>query len=382
MKRLFTFIGLCIAVCVMAQKTQNGYETERDMPLYYNELKSLLTYPDAWGNSDIDNYEEWREYARSLLLDCLQYEPDDSPYDYEIVATEVRNGYTAYCIELNINRYTRVPAYLLVPDGEGPFPAVVMLHDHGAKFEIGKEKCVRPIAADSSVCDVADAWVHKCYDGVYVGDRLAENGYVVLAVDALFWGDRGRKEGTRYDSQQALAANLLQLGKSWCGMITADDIRSVEFLATLPYVDAECIGAVGFSMGAHRAWMLSAATDRVSAAAAVCWMCTTDSLMTLTNNQNKGGSAYAMIVPGLRNHLDYQHVAAIACPKPMMFINGRKDKLFPIDGVEEAYAYMHNVWDECGVDMALTTTIYDTPHVFNREMLGDVLLFLNRWLKR
>ena len=202
-----------------------------------------------------------------------------------------------------------------------------------------------------------------------------------LVAAALFWGERGRKEGCRYDSQQALAANLLQLGKSWCGMITNDDIRSVGFLATLPFVDANRIGAVGFSMGAHRAFMLSAATDVVKAGAAICWLCVTDSLMTLTNNQNKGGSAYAMIVPGLRNHLDYHHVAAVACPKPMLFINGRKDKLFPVEGVEEAYAYLHNVWDENGVDNRLVTTMYDTSHVFNEDMLDEVLVFLNKWLK-
>ena len=36
----------------------------------------------------------------------------------------------------------------------------------------------------------------KCYDKQYVGDYLASHGYVVLAVDALFWGGTGdvRKE--------------------------------------------------------------------------------------------------------------------------------------------------------------------------------------------
>ena len=128
------------------------------------------------------------------------------------------------------------------------------------------------------------------------GDYLASHGYVVLAVDALFWGERGRKEGVRYDSQQALAANMLQMGMSWGALIAWDDIRSAEFLASLPMVHKEKIGTMGFSMGAHRAWMVSAATDVVKAGAAVCWMNTTDSLMTLTNNQNKGGSAYSMII--------------------------------------------------------------------------------------
>lgn len=381
MKHFLSLLLASVAISLWATSPEKTFELQRDMPVYYETLRDELQYPDAWGNSEITDYDEWREYARGVLLQQLQYQADDTPFDYQVVDTEQRDGYTAYRIELNINRYVRISALLLRPDGDGVFPAVVLLHDHGAKFEIGKEKNIRPFASDTATLAIADAWAEKCYDNVYTGDYLAQNGYVVLAIDALFWGERGRKEGVRYDSQQALAANLLQMGRSWCGMITADDMRSADFLATLPYVDAERIGAVGFSMGAHRAWMLSAATDRVKAAAAVCWMCVTDALMTPTNNQAKGGSAYAMIVPGLRNHLDYPHVAAIACPKPMLFINGSKDKLFPVDGVEEAYAYMHNVWDECGVDDHLVTTLYDTPHTFNSAMHTQVLNFLNKWLK-
>lgn len=372
---------LSVVAAVAATIPADHYETERDLPVYYEALRSELTYPDAWGHSPITDFVSWRSHARDVLLDCLQYEQDTTDFDYAIEASEQRDGYMAHRISLRLNRYVRVPAYLLVPDGDGVHPAVVVLHDHGARFDIGKEKNVRPFASDSLTCKTADAWSRKCYDGLYTGDYLASNGYVVLAVDALFWGERGRKEGKRYDSQQALAANLLQLGRSWSGMMTADDVRSVAFLASLPFVDSERIGTVGFSMGAHRAWMLSAATDRVKVAAAVCWMCTTDSLMTLTNNQNKGGSAYAMIVPGLRCHLDYPHVASIACPKPMLLINGRRDKLFPVAGVESAYAYMHGVWESQGVGDRLVTTFYDTPHTFNAEMHREVLAFLDKWLK-
>lgn len=382
MKRLLflTFLIVC-AIATLAVAPSPGYETERDMPIYYEALRNELTYPDAWGNSEIVEYEQWRIHARKILLEHLQYIPDTTAFDYKVTDSEHRNGYTAQRIELNINRYIRIAAYLLIPDGQGPFPAVTVLHDHGAKFEIGKEKNVRPFASDTLRQKDADAWARKYYDRIYTGDYLAQHGYVVLAIDALFWGERGRKEGKRYDSQQALASNLMQMGKSWCGMITADDIRSVEFLSSLPCVDSSRIGAVGFSMGAHRAWMLSAATDMVSCAAAVCWMCTTDSLMTLTNNQNKGGSAYAMLVPGLRSHLDYHHVASIACPKPMLFINGLQDKLFPLEGIKKAYDYMHTVWHDNNADNMLETSLYDTPHTFNRSMHEQVLQFLDRWLK-
>jgi dienelactone hydrolase len=379
MKRtICSFLFLGITLIAFAQK---GYEIQNDMPLFYRQLKESLTYPMAWGNSSIKDFKEWRAEARKTLLDCMQPAPPAIPFDMEVTATEQRPGYTTKKIVFNVSGYSRVPAYLLVPEGEGPFPAVLLLHDHGAHFSIGKEKMVRPFGVEDSVLADADEWAEKCYDQQYVGDYLAANGYVVLSVDALFWGERGRKEGVRYDSQQALAANLLQMGMSWGALIAWDDIRSAEFLSELPAVDKNKVGVMGFSMGAHRAWMVSAATDVVKAGAAVCWMNTTDSLMTLTNNQNKGGSAYSMIIPGIRNRMDYPHVASIACPKPMLFINGLRDKLFPVDGVKSAFSTMNDVWKSQSAEQELTTKFYDLPHFCSKEIQADVLEFFNKKLK-
>lgn len=313
---------------VEAEKAYAGYEVQDNMPSFYEQLKQSLTYPMAWGNSPEKDFSKWREEAREKLLECMDPAPPVVPYDMKVLATEKRKGYEVQKIVFNVSGYSRVPAYLLVPEGKGPFPAVLLLHDHGAHFTIGKEKMVRPFGVSDVVMKDADNWCKICYDGQYVGDYLAENGYVVLALDALFWGERGRKEYARYDSQQALSANLLQMGMSWGGFIAWDDIRSAEFLASLPQVDKEKVGTMGFSMGAHRAWMTMAATDVVKAGAAVCWMNTTDSLMTLTNNQNKGGSAYAMLIPNIRRYMDYPHVASIACPKPMLFTNGLRISFF------------------------------------------------------
>ena len=348
------------------------------MPSFYEQLKQGLTYPMAWGNSPEKDFSKWREEAREKLLECMDPAPPVVPYDMKVLATEKRKGYEVQKIVFNVSGYSRVPAYLLVPEGKGPFPAVLLLHDHGAHFTIGKEKMVRPFGVSDVVMKDADNWCKICYDGQYVGDYLAENGYVVLALDALFWGERGRKEYARYDSQQALSAYLLQMGMSWGGLIAWDDIRSAEFLASLPQVDKEKVGTMGFSMGAHRTWMTMAATDVVKAGAAVCWMNTTDSLMTLTNNQNKGGSAYAMLIPNIRRYMDYPHVASIACPKPMLFTNGLKDKLFPVEGVKAAYETMHKVWDSQGAGEHLQTKFYDLPHFCSKEIQRTILEFFNR----
>lgn len=367
---------------VSAQTDSTAYEVTGNMPVFYQQMKQQLTYPLAWGKAEEKDFAKWKAQARHVLAECMQnLQPAPKAYAMEVTDREQRDGYEARKIRFNLSEWSRVPAYLLVPEGKGPFPAIVLLHDHGAHFSIGKEKMVRPFHVAPEVMEDADQWASQCYDGQYVGDYLARHGYVVLAVDALFWGERGRKEGTSYDAQQALASNFLQMGTSWGAFINVDDMRSAEFLASLPFVDKKRVGSLGFSMGAYRSWMLAALTDVVRASASVCWMNTTEHLMTLTNNQNKGGSAYAMLIPALRRYLDYPHVASIACPKPTLFFNGTRDKLFPIEGVRDAYREMEAVWKSQGASDHLVTKLWDEKHFFNKEMQKETLEFFDRWLK-
>lgn len=358
------------------------YGVIKNMPVFYEQLKQQLTYPMAWGNSPIKKFDKWRSQAHKTLMECLQITPPaPTNFNMEITATEQRNGYKACKIQFNISEWYRIPAYILIPDGNGPFPAVIMLHDHGAHFSIGKEKMIRPFNVTPEIMADADDWAIHCYDGQYTGDYFAEHGYVVLSIDALFWGERGRKEGISYDGQQALASNFLQMGSSWGAFINMDDVRSADFLSSLSFVNRDKIGCLGFSMGAYRSWMLAALTDRIKVSASVCWMNTTEYLMSLTNNQNKGGSAFSMLLPDLRRYLDYPHVASIACPKPTLIFNGRQDKLFPIEGVKDAYASMRTVWESQKASKRLVTKIWEEKHFFNKEMQQETLSFFNKWLK-
>ena len=84
------------------------------------------------------------------------------------------------------------------------------------------------------------------------------------------------KKGVDGDKHMAVAGNFMMLGRSWSAFMNYEDMYTTDFLATLPEVDSKRIGCMGFSMGAYRAWMLSALSDKVKAGAAVCWMVTTD----------------------------------------------------------------------------------------------------------
>ena len=402
MKRIITYsiIALLQASVALAQTSskpklqkREKYEWQGEIPTYVETLKKELTYPMAWGNSPIKNFKKWKKTARAKVLECMMTPPKAAAaWDMEVLGEEQRDGYKAQKIAFNINAYSRITAYLLIPDGKGPFPTVNALHDHGAHLFIGKEKMIRPFFTPEEqdsptkqvlcqeILDDADAWARQLYDNQYVGDYLAKHGYVVFSADAPMWGERGRKEGVDRNKYDLIAGNMMMLGRDLSAFMTYDDIASTEFLASLPMVDAKRIGCVGCSMGAYRSWMLSALSDRIKAGASICWMITTDAQLTRRFGRKENGG-FANCIPGLRQYLDYPHIASLACPKPMLFINGTKDKLFPVPGVEDAFAEMHKVWKSQGADNLLDTELWEIPHSCGLKAQEKMLEFLDKNLK-
>ena len=369
------------------------YEWQGEIPTYVETLKKELTYPMAWGNSPIKNFKKWKKAARAKVFECMMTPPKAAAaWDMEVLGEEQRDGYKAQKIAFNINAYSRITAYLLIPDGKGPFPTVNALHDHGAHLFIGKEKMIRPFftpeeqdapekqALCQEILDDADAWARQLYDNQYVGDYLARHGYVVFSADAPMWGERGRKEGVDRNKYDLIAGNMMMLGRDLSAFMTYDDIFSTEFLASLPMVDAKRIGCVGCSMGAYRSWMLSALSDRIKAGASICWMITTEAQLTRRFGRKENGG-FANCIPGLRQYLDYPHIASLACPKPMLFINGTKDKLFPVPGVKDAFSEMHQVWKSQGADNLLDTELWEIPHSCGLKAQEKMLEFLDKNLK-
>lgn len=375
---LFGMIGLVVSTTALSQHLP-AYELEREMPVFLDQLKKELTYPMAWGNSPVKNFKKWRKQARATVLDAMLAPPPYTiEYETEILAEEQREGYRAKKLCFNLTGYSRVNAYVLIPDGEGPFPAVVLLHDHGGHYTIGKEKMIRPFGVDKAVLDDADAWAANCYGGQYAGDYLAAHGYVVISVDALYWGERGRKEGADGSKYADNAGNFMMLGRSLSAFMNHEDMYTTDYLATLPEVDPKRIACMGFSMGGYRAWMLSALSDKIQVGAAICWMTTTDCQFSWEYGRERGG--FANMLPGIRRYLDYPHIASIACPKPMLFLNGEHDKLFPPIGVRAAFAEMHEVWESRSAGDKLVTELWDMPHDCGKKVQAKILDFLNKWL--
>lgn len=371
--------GISLAATANAQAQSASAPITADaLPGNYLLLKQKMTYPDSWLSGHYKHFSKWRTHAQTLLREALLTPDSKRAFNAQVIDQQQRSGYSAQKIRFTLTDESRVNALLLLPDTPGPHPAVLMLHDHGARFDIGKEKMVKPWG-DQTVSASAQQWADKYFSGRFPGDELAKRGYVVLSVDALGWGERGP---VTYEQQQALASNFFNLGRSLAGTMAYEDMRSVDFLATLPMVDARRIGVVGFSMGAFRAWQLAALSDKVTATAAISWFGTYQGLMTPGNNTLRGQSSYYMLHPGIPARLDIPDVAGIAAPRPLLLFNGGKDTLFPSESVEAAYAKAHRIWRSQQAELNLTTQLWpELGHVFVQEQQEAAFVWLDQWLK-
>lgn len=298
-----------------------------------------------------------------------------------VIQSEERDGYVCQLVEYNVDKGERVRSFLLVPGGAGPKdrrPGLVLLHDHGARFDIGKEKLVKPMAdAPEYIKASSLEWVGSGFDGVYFGDTLAKQGFVVIVPDMHYWGGRstalcqqwsrvrfGGEEGDLktlkndvYEGQRAVYDSLAAKGVIWAEKTMQEDAVAAAVLKGLDCVEKSKIGAFGWSMGAHRTWLLTAFCKDVKAGVALCWMTLKE-----TCANPPSASDYSMMIPALRDKYDFPDIAQWLAPKPFFFLNGDEDKLFPVPQSQEAFDIMQDIYEDKGADGKLRTEFFHGPH--------------------
>jgi len=302
---------------------------------------------------------------------------------------EDRGRYTVEMVQIGGHN-----AYLLLPEksttAEKKFPAVLVLHDHGGHFAIGKEKMVYPLwrtdcdsLTNELVAQDAIRWTVQCYNGMFVGDSLAKQGYVVLVTDALYWGEQAveqppftlsllKKEAEGiggmseqdgivinpatcrqqvnpklmkvYDKRMKTGqpafyeAHMRETGEAVFETILRQDKDAISYLLSLPYVDKKKIFSFGFSMGAYRSWQLAAEDRRVAGCAASNWMTT----IAYTGGFITGESSWSMYRPVPKNkrekEVDYPIIASKIRKRPFLLMYGLEDHVLPREGTEQAIA--------------------------------------------
>jgi dipeptidyl aminopeptidase/acylaminoacyl peptidase len=187
---------------------------------------------------------------------------------------------------------------LWVPDGAGPFPAVMVMHGAGSRKE--------------NHADFARA--------------AASNGFVALTFDNR---GHGQTDGDLDPS-------------------VVDDLRLLaEWLAARPDVDESRVAARGSSMGGLMAIHAGAASDRVAAVVAICpaaeWMLAEDVRRIAEGRPPARGSALAEMridAPALAGWLETTDVGEAVQrmgTKPLLIIHARGDEVVPYTHSEKLF---------------------------------------------
>lgn len=358
-------------------------------------------------NSRWRDVEAWKNLARPFFRDRLSYNPQPLPLKAELIRREDREGFTLEVLTIPATPAYHIPARVLVPKGRrGRLPAVVALHAHGGRYVWGHERFISYPHDSQELLQKREA----TYGGRPWAEFLCRRGYVVIAIDAFYFGERrmrvedlppGRVLSEARESHRAArtapresaewhrginttcriyetltARNLFAAGATWPGLHTWDDMRTVDYLVSRPDVDPDRIGAAGLSIGGLRTAHLIGADPRIKAASITGWM----TQFAYQHRNHLRSHTWMIYVPGLYGAMDFPDVASLHAPGALLVQQCSRDMLYPLKAMQGSVDQLAKIYAKAGISERFRGTFYDKPHVYHPEMQEETFDWFDRWL--
>ncbi|MFG0262984.1 MAG: alpha/beta hydrolase [Novipirellula sp. JB048] len=236
--------------------------------------------------------------------------------------------------------------------GASSLPAVIALHPTGAA---GK----RIVAGEGG------------RPGRQYAIELAQRGYVVVAPDYPSFG-----EYKDYDfSSDAYVSGTMK------GIF--NHRRCIDFVTSLPFVDAERIGAIGHSLGGHNAIFLGVFDERVKAIVSSCGWCPFHDYY---GGDIKGWTS-DRYMPRLRDvygldpdkvPFDFYELVAALAPRTFVSVSPIDDSNFDVNGVRKAIPVAGRIYSLLNARDELMLWTPDCEHDFPTEMRHQAYRVIDR----
>ena len=296
-----------------------------------------------------DNQEDWVKYRTNLRKTIIQKTGlivnHKLPLDIKETGSIQMKGYQIKNIAFQTRPGVYATANLYIPDGKGPFPAVITMPGHWRKAKFDPDGPQQ------------------------LGHSLALDGYVCLSIDPWGSGERTTVHGAFDYHGSSLGASLLNVGESLVGFQISDNIRGVDLLSSLSYVDPKNIGATGASGGGNQTMWLAAMDDRVKAAVPVVSVGTFESYVMRSN-------CICELLPDGLTFTEEAGIIALIAPRAIMMCNHKQDSapaFLPFE-MQRTVRNALPVFKMLGVEKNITYQVFDKTHGYwpeNREaMLG------------
>jgi dienelactone hydrolase len=304
-----------------------------------------------------DGHRRQRE-LRARFIDAIGGFPEKTPLNADVIGKEQRDGYRVERIIYESRPLHHVTANLYVPDGRGPFPAVLMPMGHSDNGKANGES--------QRACIL-----------------LAKNGLAALAYDPISQGERRQlldANGKRLIGNMTTEHTLIGVGALLVGRNTAsyriwDGIRSLDYLCSRPDIDAKRLGCTGCSGGGTLTAYRMALDERIFAAAPSCYITSLERLFATIGPQDGEQNITGQVAFGME-HADYLLLHA---PRPTLLLVASRD-FFDNQGTWTAYHEASLVYGVLGHPERVHLAEFDTGHGYPKPQREAMVQWMRRWL--
>jgi hypothetical protein len=351
MKHILIFC-LSLLVCLHSVQIASGQDNPNNLPHVFPEshsdLVSLRLKSEAALRFEInklpDNLKDWEIYRRNLknriIEDAQVFIDHKLSLNIKETGRTQRKGYSVRNIAFQTQPGIYATANLYVPDGDGPFPGVINMCGHWDKAKIDT---TGPQA---------------------VGHSLALNGYVCLTIDPWGSGERTTVHGIFEDhgDENNLGSALMDIGKPMIGLEISDNMRGVDLLCSLPFVDSTKIGATGASGGGTQTLWLSSLDERIKAVMMVVSAGTFESHV-------MGSPCICEVMPDALSYTEESGILGLIAPRALKMCNHKKDDIPAFNPSEmiRSYNNISPVYKMYGAENKISYQLFDLPHGYWKE---------------
>ena len=299
------------------------------------------------------------ETLRQEISDFLDFTIPGGNADFRILEVVQEAGYARMLIRYSGDEGDAIPAYLLLPEGTGPFAAVLLHHQHHGQRHFGK----------SEVCGL----VGDPYQAF--GPALARQGIAVLASDSICFEDRRRDaSGTEPDAQDVAQhydemCHRLLRGDTLIRKVLDDAARGVSLLQAHPLIDSSRVGIMGHSYGGSTALFQMALDERIR------FGCSSGAVSSYQYKiANKVGIEMSLAIPGFAARFEKVDLVKCIAPRPFLVASATADK-YSMDA-DDIVAAAGVVYEEAGKRGNLEHARYEGGHPLTEERFGRILAWL------
>jgi dienelactone hydrolase len=190
------------------------------------------------------------------------------------------------------------------------------------------------------------------------GARLADRGFIVFAPQNPYIGR---------DDFRVLQRKANPVKASLFSVIAGQHQRILEWLGSLPFVDAKRIGFYGLSYGGKTAMRIPALLDGYALS-----ICSADFNEWIWKN-TRSDSNYSYLFTGeyemfefdLGNTFNYSEMASLIAPRPFMVERGHHDGVAPDEWVAYEYAKVRRFFVGLGLGERTAIEFFDGPHTIH-----------------